>query len=655
MRTFHATTIMVAAVAGLALTGCLRNPAAGRAAVEAGHLREARASWWGFDANDSTACLQAAIDSGVRKLVVDRQASDWIVGPIKVASDIEVVFEDRVVIRSKKGAFGKNDRLFDIENRKNVVMRGQGRVVFMMDQASTYPHDHEPGQRHTIRIFSSRNIRIENLTVRSSGGDGVYVGYSPQAWTAENIVIARVISENHPRQAISVTGAKNLLLKDCVFNNTHGVAPQCGIDIEPNYAAGGIVNFVAENCAFNGNAFAGIIVSLSTLNETSEPVSIRFQNCQVWSNETGIAVYNTGSGTPPLPGRIEFIDCKIGGTTNNSLSVSQHRVTNMAVVFRGLTIDNRGSAFEGVRLSSSRPENLCGLVLKNITVIDDADRPPMRFISRFGNGLAGAVVQNVKTVRSDGTEIVFDTEAFLTASAPDPVAQAFRTLAIESARLRPVSEHGTAAGGKIRCRGRNVYFHYARAGQAIQMRFTNKPVHRYESRVYRDPLEVTVFNPVGMKVGTFGIPYDETFNYTLQAGEPGVYRFEVDARTQTVSVETEAPGQGWAAAENLYLFGCSGRLYFQVPAGVAAIRIEAGGAPREASTVHLLDPDGNPVDAGINLEGSQILKADRSDASKTEVWSIRFSASKLWLRLGAPLIPVLSTAPENLLVPVPET
>ena len=40
------------------------------------------ASSFGWNATDATACLQAAIDSGAKKVVIDRQAGDWIVEPI---------------------------------------------------------------------------------------------------------------------------------------------------------------------------------------------------------------------------------------------------------------------------------------------------------------------------------------------------------------------------------------------------------------------------------------------------------------------------------------------------------------------------------------------------------------------------------------------
>ncbi len=625
------------------------------AGVLSGERAEAKVAWWGFDPEDSTGYLQAAIDSGARKLIVENTGMDWIVGPIKVPSNIEIVFRDGVVIRAKKGDFKRRtDKLFDIYGQENVTLRGEGAVLFVMNKADYQnPELYEPGShRHTINIWASRNVLIQNLTLRSSGGDGIYVGcYDTRGETAaENITIDRVISEDHHRQAISVTGARNLTLKDSRFNDTRGSAPQCGIDLEAHYTHASIVNFSAENCDFDGNAFAGIVINLSGYDDTTEAVSMSFRNCRIRNNHTGIAIINTGDGTPEMPGRIEFIDCEISGTPNPSLYIGQHMVENMELVFRNTVIDNRDSNLEAFRISSGRPENIHGVRIEGLTVIDDRDRPPIKFISRFGNGLVGAVVRDVRTVRSDGTEIQFDSAKFIAESAPDPAARAFRTLAVDQRGLKPARDEGISAGGGIRYRERTDFLQYAEQGQKIKIRFTNRPVHRFEGPAWRNPLEVKVFNPVGMLIDSFGIPFDESVEYELTGGEPGVYRFEMDARMQTISVETNAPGHGVAAAETLYLLGCSGRLYFHVPAGVEDIRIDAGGSPREASTVYLLDPEGNEVDAGIRMEGSRILSYRRADASRDEVWSIRFTASKLYLRIGAPLAPVFSTAPENILV-----
>ena len=41
--------------------------------IKAGQRTEARASWWGFDKTNATQYLQAALDSGVKKLISERQ------------------------------------------------------------------------------------------------------------------------------------------------------------------------------------------------------------------------------------------------------------------------------------------------------------------------------------------------------------------------------------------------------------------------------------------------------------------------------------------------------------------------------------------------------------------------------------------------------
>ena len=55
------------------------------------------ASSFGWNVEDSTAALQAAFDSGASRVVIDRQAGDWISRPLFITnSNIEVVLADGV-------------------------------------------------------------------------------------------------------------------------------------------------------------------------------------------------------------------------------------------------------------------------------------------------------------------------------------------------------------------------------------------------------------------------------------------------------------------------------------------------------------------------------------------------------------------------------
>lgn len=104
------------------------------AEVKAGKITEACASWWGFSEEDSTEFLQAALNSGVRKLTVDYTGKDWIAGKtLTLPSNLELVIADKVVIKAKRGAFkGLGDALFRAPGSRNLTIRGEGSATLMM-------------------------------------------------------------------------------------------------------------------------------------------------------------------------------------------------------------------------------------------------------------------------------------------------------------------------------------------------------------------------------------------------------------------------------------------------------------------------------------------------------------------------------------------
>ena len=103
--------------------------------VMSGTRAEANVAWWGFDADDSTRFLQAAIDSGARKVIVPYRGAPWIITPVKLRSDLELVFEPGVLVLAKKGSFhGGNDSLFAAVDAHDVTVRGYGAMLRMRKQ-----------------------------------------------------------------------------------------------------------------------------------------------------------------------------------------------------------------------------------------------------------------------------------------------------------------------------------------------------------------------------------------------------------------------------------------------------------------------------------------------------------------------------------------
>ena len=179
--------------------------------LAAGKRKVACASWWGFDPAESTAALQAAINSGARKLVVENMGAPWIVDKMQLASDQEIVFQKGVVVQAKRGAFkGTGDSLFSASLKKNITLTGYGATLKMWkqdyDDKSQYTHAE---WRHVLNFHSCARVRVTGLTLADSGGDGIYLGVAQRGVPCSDFVIKDVVCDNNYRQGISVISARN--------------------------------------------------------------------------------------------------------------------------------------------------------------------------------------------------------------------------------------------------------------------------------------------------------------------------------------------------------------------------------------------------------------------------------------------------------------
>ena len=226
------------AAAEMTIPGNTPSPEAVREVAE-GRRATANAAWWGFDAEDATAALQAAIDSGARRVVVPNMGSDWIVGPIRLAGHQELFLE--------RGVYPK------AEWRMTLSLRGVHKAV------------------------------IEGLTIRDSGGDGIYIDGGGDREYSRDITIRDVVCDNHYRQGISVISVVGLTVEDSEFSNTWGTPPSAGVDIEPDRADQKAQEIVSRNCLFRDNYGAGIQVYLRFNEPDAQDVSILFDRCRVTS------------------------------------------------------------------------------------------------------------------------------------------------------------------------------------------------------------------------------------------------------------------------------------------------------------------------------------------------------------------------------------
>lgn len=283
------------------------------AEVASGTRQQADASWWGFNKEDATDCLQKAIDSKVPKLIVDNTGSDWIIDkPIQLISNQEIVFADGVVVQAKKDCFkGGSDSLFNGTNLIHITLRGEGKAILRMRK-----EDYEdPGRyakaewRNGISLSDCSDVTIRHLTVMQTGGDGLYLGGTGTGYN-KNVLVDDMDFEDNYRNGISVISADGLIIRRSRFANTSGTPPELAVDFEPNEDGQRLSNCVLEDCVFTNNKGGGVSVSPLCLDSTSHPLSITLQRNIFNGGWVEMNVDGDTVGKATVTGNVQLTDCK---------------------------------------------------------------------------------------------------------------------------------------------------------------------------------------------------------------------------------------------------------------------------------------------------------------------------------------------------------
>lgn len=134
-----------------------------------------------------------------------------------------------------------------------------------------------------ISMWGCSDIYIADITITDCWGDGIYIGSAvnskvPSVMYCENVLIERVYINNCRRDNISVISAKNLVIRDSVLSNAKGnIAPEAGLNFEPNYPNEFLQNIVIENLQTYNNGGFGIQLGY-TMRRLQTPVDITIIN-----------------------------------------------------------------------------------------------------------------------------------------------------------------------------------------------------------------------------------------------------------------------------------------------------------------------------------------------------------------------------------------
>ena len=616
------------------------------------HAASVKVSSFKPDRKNATAAVQKALDSGAAQIIFDDPGFEYLITPVKVSSNSELIFENGCVIRALPGAYkGKKDYMFAVENAENVTFRGVGTAVITMNKRDYQnPALYLPSEwRHAIAILSCKNVTIKDLTVKSSGGDGIYVGKSRTGKMAycENITLENLILDDHHRQGVSVISAKNLLISNCNIKNTSGTPPACGIDFEPNGTAGEVLEkCVVENCRFSGNKSAGILVYIHAL---GEPADILIRNCTFLRNGSGIKLAPDNIEKNVIKGAIRVEKCTLTDNINPLELIGQRGTVTIS--FTDCVIDNRkGTARRAISLQSKNTFPFAGVDFGNLSVRQPEKCTPITFESFRGAGM-GKVTGSITVYDEKNNAKNVDLVKFSTAHPGNPELFNFQTSQLDTRKLLPLTPGAiTRRGISIFARGRNIEF--------VQHCDGKTPVHITFQVIWRTPgrpemdMPLEMIDEAGNSHGIVAKLKGSKPVYTFRSNSPMTATFRLkDTFGKSVAIYSDTKGFAYNAAIKNPFFRCRGKLYFQVPAGVKNIAVEVSGEPNEPVEAVLVDARGIVVARVPYSANRQLLKYTRNNADKTELYRVEIiKAYEDWnVRLQAPLPPLFYLNPADVM------
>ncbi|MCE5241449.1 right-handed parallel beta-helix repeat-containing protein [bacterium] len=635
--------------------------------VAAGKLTEAKASWWGFDATDATACLQAAINSKVPKLTVDNVGKPWIVTPIRLVGNQEITFEKGVEVLAKADEFkGGNDSLFSARLAQNITLSGYGATLRMRradyDDATRYKHAE---WRHVLQFHSCSSIKVLGLTLAESGGDGIYLGTGQAGVPNKNVVIRDVICDKNYRQGISVISAEDLLIENTIMRDTAGTAPMAGIDFEPNGPDERIANCVMRNCVAEGNNSWGYVAYLPPLRATSAPVGLRLENCKALSNKAGAFGFVTnGTAEAAVPGKVELINCEFTGNGGSAFGLVGNppppvgcRITVQGCRFLDNAVTKPAEAPIVFGTRQGADLDVGGVTFTDVVVRDPVARNPMVFVD-MASGLNVSDVTGNLILEKDGRQQKVElTRELLGQWMPVIVLKKIPRIHPKGMAFAPLQ--APAAGQKLalgswRLRKAGAACVWARQGDAVTVTISSGQIGRYAA----NPVAVVVTSPSGQEVTKVQAPFGQESPISFTAPETGLYLLRSDAGgNYAVYTASTHPFNLCYDGEAIHFISSTGTLYFYVPAGTKEFGLRVNGEGLgEGVKATLTNGAGEVVQEKDNVARTDMFTVELPQPSPGGTWSLKLEKPSAMAMedyyidpLGIP--PLLAPSKECLLKP----
>ncbi len=621
------------------------------AEVKSGKRSEACASWWGFDRGNATRCLQDAINSKVKKLIIDNTGHDWIIDSVQLVGNQEIVLAENVRIAARKNGYkGLNDTMFTAIDCQNLIIRGEsGSEILMHKKDYQNKKEYKPSEwRHCIALLSCRDVIIRDLNIKSSGGDGIYVGLNKNSPVnyCQNILVENVVCDDHHRQGISVISAKNLMIRKSVFKNTQGTGPAAGVDFEPNSRNDVLENCVIEDCSIENNSGGGILVATAIDN----PIDLKIRRCTIEGGSRGIQCMPPKNHHADNPGQVDIEDCRIINTTNSGIIVGNHPVSNYRINVKNCQLINSGTR-NGITPISflytlKNPAALGNIHFENVSIKTIPDRQ-LCILKNWTPGVYLAEVTGILAV--DDRKV--DIGDYIKEKGFDKyVSRQFRELKL--ADLTAGNSIPAPSTNTYRIRNNFSIVLYGEAGKELSFHLTG-----YDLK--RKPREINVkVTDLTGKIENLGkMAPGETKKFTFTPNQTGAYLLEAEIGPHMMSFKPETQFH-WAMVGassdgyiNIYRPAGRSAFYFAVPAGLKTFEVEVSGDPGETVTAEIKSPNGKIVMKREHFDAPVVFTVFR-ESTEAEIWSITLSQAieDTRIRILSPLLPLVSDNPANLLI-----
>jgi hypothetical protein len=638
MNLLHFWSVATAALFAAATDICAASPQQ-VARVMAGELKEARASWWGFDKEDSTAALQTAINSRVPRLIVDNTGAPWITDRLTGVSNQEIVFEPGTEVLAQKGAFtGKADALLTLAGVTNVILRGPGATLRMRRADYDAPPYVHAEWRHALNIRSSVNVQIIGLTLAESGGDGIYLGSLRPTAPNRDIVIRDVLCDRNYRQGISVISAENLLIENTVMRGTAGTPPAAGIDFEPNHKGERLKNCVMRNCATENNQGDGYEFYLANLTAATEPVSIRIENCRSSGDRIAVRVYTGNTAADAVRGDLLFADCRFEKAQRNGIVIDRKPAHGMALAFAHCALADCAAgtnAYPDIQLVSRGEDDVPagGIRFDGVTVAQPTARPWIAwqnnaFVSDTLTDVTGTVTVEhgwaAQTVPGPHVQTVPLTPGWLAQTFPPRFAVRVPRVAPDLAKARVVdTAQGLRKLSPLRLRRGGAYLFHAAAGREVALSGEQTQVGRYAAGT--KPLVVR--SPDGKAIEKVPLPpFRERAEIRFTPDATGFYTLEVDVGANAFTLlEANVPVAFDTTRKAVGLIGSTGSLFAALPQGTGVFAFGvAGEGEGEAVKATVIDPAGKAVWTRDTITQMERFTATDGEGAAGGLWQVKF-------------------------------